>query len=289
MPVFPIRTKLSALMAAVALVVAAPAAPAFAKSHQLKKPTWLPKVTITEYYPAPERWFVGVPVTTPGLDRRSRVDWLYSARGVSMEGDGVGLDGQTYHIDSVGSSGWITKSGRKARFGSDSSVFAPFWRAEGFWRNSSGDVTFPLAQGGWFAGIGKHYVAPTDITFGAGTSRPLRYYRSIAVDPDLIPLGSLVYVPAYKPLNSDGWFRADDTGGAIIGRHIDVYRRPPESPSDQGRYLRDRRIFVVPKDRIAAYVKGVHGGAVAATAHARPLPPASLLGAPPAALLRVRR
>ncbi|HEY5142707.1 MAG TPA: 3D domain-containing protein [Solirubrobacteraceae bacterium] len=288
MPVFPIRTKLSALMAAVVLVVAAPVAPAFAKGHLLKKPTWLPKVTITEYYPAPEWWFVGAQVLTPGLDRKSRVDWLYSAHGVSMEGDGVGLDGKPYHIASVGSSGWITKGGKSARFGSGSSIFAPFWRAEGFWRNSNGDVTFPLETGGWFDGVGKHYRAPTDITFAAGASRPLRYYRSIAVDPNLIPLGSLVYVPAYKPLNRDGWFRADDTGGAIIGRHIDVYRRPPESSSDQGRFLQNRRIFVVPKDKVAAYVRGVHGGAVAAAAGARPLPPASLLGPPPPALLRPR-
>ena len=288
MPVFPIRTKLSALVAAVALVVSAPVAPAFAKSHPLKKPTWLPKVTITEYYPAPEWWFVGAQVVTPGLDRKSRVDWLYSARGVSMEGDGVGLDGKPYHIASVGSSGWITQAGKSARFGSDSSIFAPFWRAEGFWRNASGDVTFPLEQGGWFNGVGRHYKSPRDITFASGASRPLRYYRSIAVDPNLIPLGSLVYVPAYKPLNKDGWFRADDTGGAIIGRHIDVFRRPPESSSDQGRYLQNRRIFVVPKDQVAAYVKGVHGGAVASAAHARPLPPASLLAAPPAALLRPR-
>ncbi len=289
MPVLPIRTKLSALVAAVVLVAAAPVAPALAKSHQLKKPTWLSKVTITEYYPAPERWFIGAQVVTPGIDRKSRVDWLYSARGVSMEGDGVGLDGNLYHIDSVGSSGWITKAGKAARFGSDSSIFAPFWRGEGFWRNKRGDVTFPLAQGGWFAGVGRRYIAPTDITFAAGVSRSLRYYRSIAVDPKLIPLGSLVYVPAYRPLNKDGWFRADDTGGAILGRHIDVYRRPPESSSDQGRYLKDRRIFVVPRDRVAAYVKGVHGGAVAASAHARPLPPESLRGAPPAALLRPRR
>jgi 3D (Asp-Asp-Asp) domain-containing protein len=288
MPAFPIRTKLSALAAAVALIAAAPAAPALAKSRVLSKPTWLPKVTITEYYPAPEAWFVGAPVITPGLGRRSRVDWLYSARGVSMEGEGVGLDGRTYHIDSIGSSGWVTKAGRAARFGADASIFAPFWRAEGFWRNSHGDVTFPLAQGGWFAGVGKRYVAARDITFAPGASRPLRYYRSVAVDPSLIPLGSLVYVPAYKPLNGDGWFRADDTGGAIIGRHIDVFRNPPQSSSDQGRYLTGRRIFVVPKDRIAAYIKGVHGGAVASAAHARPPVPASLRGRAPAALLRPR-
>lgn len=272
MPVFPVRKELSALVAAVALGAAAPATPALAKGGPLKKATWLSKVTITEYYPAPERWFVGARVRTPGLERKSRVDWLYSARGLSMEGSGIGTDGKRYHIESVGSSGWITQSGKRARFGSGSSIFSPFWRAEGFWRNSDGDVTFPLEQGGWFAGVGRKYVKPTDITFGPGMGRPVRYYRSVAVDPKLIPLGSLVYVPAYKPLNKDGWFRADDTGGAIIGRHIDVYRRPPESPADQGRYLKGRRIFVVPKDQVAAYVKSVNG-AVSATVHGLPRPP----------------
>lgn len=252
MPVFPARKKLSTLVAALALVALAPVSGAQAKV--LTKTTWLSKVTITEYYPVPEWWFVGARVKTPGLDRKSRVDWLYSARGVSMEGDGIGLDGKPYHIASVGSSGWINAKGGRARFGVGG-IFAPFWRAEGYWKGPGGRVTFPLDGGGWYAGAGRRYVAPTDITFGTGRSRPLRYYRSVAVDPSLIPLGSLVYVPAYKPLNKDGWFRADDTGGAIIGRHIDVYRRPPDSASDSGRYLEARRIFVVPKNKVASYVK----------------------------------
>lgn len=40
---------------------------------------------------------------------------------------------------------------------------------------------------------------------------------TIAVDPGVIPLGSLVYVEGY------GWARALDTGGAIRGRFIDVW------------------------------------------------------------------
>lgn len=259
MPVLPTRKKLSTLVAALALVALAPITGAQAKV--LKKPSWVSKVTITEYYPVPEWWFVGARVNTPGLDRKSRIDWLYSARGVSMEGDGIGLDGKPYHIASVGSSGWITAKGRRARFGVGG-IFSPFWRAEGYWKGPSGQVTFPLDGGGWYAGAGKRYVEPKDISFGSGRSRPLRYYRSVAVDPSLIPLGSLVYVPAYKPLNKDGWFRADDTGGAIIGRHIDVYRRPPDSASDSGRYLEARRIFVVPKDKVGSYVKTARAAAL---------------------------
>ena len=43
---------------------------------------------------------------------------------------------------------------------------------------------------------------------------------------------------------------------AIKGRHIDVYRRPPDSSADSGRYLQNRRIFVVPQEDVAGYVDG---------------------------------
>lgn len=272
----PASMRRSALVALLVATVAA-AVPGVADARVLSKPAWLSKVTVTEYFPAPEWWFVGAAVDTPGLSRKSRVDWLYSARGVSMEGDGIGMDGRKYHISSIGSSGWITERGRRARFGRGG-IFAPFWRASGYWKNSRGAVTFPLRGGGWYAGPGKRYVDPGDIAFAKGPSRPLRFYRSVAVDPALIPLGSLVYVPAYKPLNKDGWFRADDTGGAIKGRHVDVYRRPPDSPADSGRYLRARRIFVVPKDDVASYVRAAR--AASADADAPPPVPRRILRAP---------
>ncbi len=248
----------SAITAALVTIAAATLLPATA-SAALKKETWLNGVTITEYFPAPEVWFVGQRVDTPGLSRKSRVDWLYSARGMSMEGDGVGTNGKRYHIENTGSSGWITSRGKNASFGVGG-VFSPFWRGEGYWRSKSGSVTFPLETGGWYAGTGTRYIRPTNISFAAGPSLDLSYYRSVAVDLSLIPRGSLVYVPDYKSKNKDGWFRADDTGGAIDGRHIDVYRPPPRRSSDSGNYMTGRRIFVVPKDRIAAYLKS-HGAA----------------------------
>lgn len=264
-----------ALLAALFSVLLAAPAPAL---KPVAKPGWLTKVVTTEYYPAPEKWFVGARVQAPGLARRARIDWLYSARGLSMEGDGIGTDGKMYHIADVGAGGWVTEAGRRARFGVGGS-WSPFWRSSGFWKTGGGKVTFPLLDGGWFAGEGRRYVPPAGITFAPGPSRPLVFYRSVAVDPRLIPLGSLVYLPDYVAANGDGWFRADDTGGAIKGRHIDVYRRPPADSGDQGRYAKGRRIFVVPKKDVARYA-ATHGSAKAAALTGRPPVPRSLLRRP---------
>ena len=56
---------------------------------------------------------------------------------------------------------------------------------------------------------------------------------------------SRLYIPAYRAIRG-GWFVAQDTGGAIIARHVDVCRPPPASPADGGRFLQDQRIYVVP-------------------------------------------
>jgi 3D (Asp-Asp-Asp) domain-containing protein len=61
---------------------------------------------------------------------------------------------------------------------------------------------------------------------------PLMPFRTIAVDPDVIPVGSVIYVPELrgKPFrfldrswNHDGYLFAGDRGGAITGAHIDVF------------------------------------------------------------------
>lgn len=209
------------------------------------KGRWLRGVTITEYWPAPERWFVGRPVKAPGLPGRHRIDWLYSALGVSMQGEGVGLDGRTYHISSLGSGGWVTARGRPTSPFDGWAAGAPFWRAGGYWKNRSAAVTFPLLRGGWYAGRGRRYVPLPGVSFARGPSLPLRFYQSIAVDPSVIPLGSRIYIPSYRHDGYGGWFVAQDTGGAINGRHVDVYRSPPASPAASGRYLTSQRVFVI--------------------------------------------
>jgi 3D (Asp-Asp-Asp) domain-containing protein len=215
----------------------------------LTKPTWLDRVVLTEYYPVPERWFVGEKVAAPGLAGLHRIDWLYSATGMSMEGDGIDLAGQPVHIAQLGDDGWInadgkpTKPGHRGRW----SHGEPFWRTGGYWLDRARKPTFPLAAGGWSGDAGRRYVPLPGVSFAPGPSRPLRYYQSVAVDPRLIPLGSRIYIPAYKGVGgSDGWFVAADTGGAIIGRHLDIYRPPPAAAASAANFVSDARVYVVP-------------------------------------------
>ena len=188
----------------------------------------------------PEKWFVGEKVEAPGLPGQHRIDWLYSARGVSMEGDGIDLDGNKVHIEELGDGGWVNARGRSTDSDGDGhwSSGSPFWRAGGYWKSAAGDVTFPLDAGGWFMGEGARYFDPPGATFGPASRRPLTPYKSIAVDPDLIPMGSKVYISQYK--DKGGWFTAADVGGAIQGRHVDVFRSPPASLDDKGQYFPGR-------------------------------------------------
>jgi 3D (Asp-Asp-Asp) domain-containing protein len=221
-------------------------APPPVPEHPIVRAQWLSGVTITEYYPAPESWFAGRRVPAPGLSGTYAADWLYSARGLAMEGSGVDRFGRRVQIAELGSTGWVNAAGQPTVpvcLGKWSNGF-PVWLIGG-WRNARGAVTFPLASGGWSNGPGVRTFPYGGVTFAPQSASPLVYYRTIAVDQRLIPLGSHVYVPAYRQLGG-GWFIARDTGGAIKGRHIDVYRPPPATPADLGRYMTGQRILVIP-------------------------------------------
>jgi 3D (Asp-Asp-Asp) domain-containing protein len=159
---------------------------------------WLRRFELTEYYPALESWFSGALVSAPGLAGRYPIDWLYSALGLSMQGEGIAENGQWFHIAGLGAGGWLTAAGRTNAIFGDTAK-APYWRSGGFYRAARGAITYPLAGGGWSDGAGVRYVAPpAGISFAPGPAKPLTYLRSVAVDPRVIALGSYIFIPRVR-------------------------------------------------------------------------------------------
>ena len=91
---------------------------------------------------------------------------------------------------------------------------------------ASGSVPAVSGGGEWLAtsygppwgGIQGNGITATGIDL-----RPDKQAYIIAVDPTIIPLGSYVHVSP-NPFNDEAiTFEAADTGGAILGKHIDIY------------------------------------------------------------------
>lgn len=78
------------------------------------------------------------------------------------------------------------------------------------------------------AGIGTRTASGTRVTEG----------RTIAVDPDVIPLGWWVYIEGM------GFRRAEDTGGAIKGNKIDMYFDSLQNARDFGRKS-GKKVYVI--------------------------------------------
>ncbi|MBS2019334.1 MAG: hypothetical protein JST00_41105 [Deltaproteobacteria bacterium] len=100
-------------------------------------------------------------------------------------------------------------------------------------RRDGSYVKYVSGGGGWcgdydrLCNCGSARFAPASGVVGASGRTLIKGY-SIAVDPGVIPLGSYVWLAELGH-----WFRADDTGGAIKGMHIDVYTAD-EDPSLAG-------------------------------------------------------
>ena len=71
------------------------------------------------------------------------------------------------------------------------------------------------------------------------SGRPAEPYVSVAVDPFMIPLGSTVYLDYGDGMLRE--FRADDTGGAVVGAHIDVCMATHEEALEHG--VREARVY----------------------------------------------
>ena len=214
--------------------------------HKITRPRWVSGVLVTEYYAIRESWFKGKLTVAPGLSGRHRVDWLYGVHGVAMNGEGLGLDGRYYHFAGPYGIGWVNRRGGTTTpcWNGVWTGGRPAWLSLG-WRTSSGAVTYPLTGGGWANGRATRFIPPPpDLRFGPGHSRTLPFWHAVATDPKVIPYGSRVFLPAYCDTPARGWFEALDTGGAIIGLHVDVYRPPP--PTLELRKLSNQKAYVVP-------------------------------------------
>ncbi|MGA2012773.1 MAG: 3D domain-containing protein [Solirubrobacteraceae bacterium] len=73
------------------------------------------------------------------------------------------------------------------------------------------------AYGPPWGGIQGDGITATGIDLRSG-----RAMLEVAVDPQLIALRSFVHVDP-NPFGTSGAFYAGDTGGAIVGRHVDIY------------------------------------------------------------------
>jgi 3D (Asp-Asp-Asp) domain-containing protein len=64
--------------------------------------------------------------------------------------------------------------------------------------------------------------------FTATMTRP-QEGRTVAVDPEIIPLGSLVWIEGW------GWLVAEDTGGLIKGKIVDIFMENESDALEWGR------------------------------------------------------
>lgn len=84
-------------------------------------------------------------------------------------------------------------------------------------------------------GQNRYVVVGEKAPYGYGNSKkyPLEPFRSLAVDPKVIPIGTELYIPEFYGMRymdpygnyrlHDGRFRAVDVGGAIKGNRIDMF------------------------------------------------------------------
>ncbi len=256
------RRLAAACLIAGAVVLSIGAATASAQTIP-PRPQQLGSYWITYYWFAPEAWFTAKKMVAPGLKVAYREDFLYSARGISMQGTGTGDDNVMIHWRS-GRGAWVNKEGAETQTAAGGFTNgAPYSRPGGcvWWAKdpatgnpnlASSDnkrPTFANDDGTWQnppANKDAYTVVcnkaavlagqPDDLNyrgypdlFGIGIGTAVTPWRSIAVDRSVIPKGSIIYIEALKNTPSKGCFSADDTGGAIIGKHIDVLIPPDKT------------------------------------------------------------
>lgn len=94
--------------------------------------------------------------------------------------------------------------------------------------------------------VSAYSINAPDMSWSTGktaTGTQVQEGRTIATDPNVIPLGSQVELicPRYPSVN--GVYIAEDTGGAIKGNKLDLYIHSAERAVDFGRRQCSARIL----------------------------------------------
>jgi 3D (Asp-Asp-Asp) domain-containing protein len=150
------------------------------------------------------------------------------------------------------------------------------------WAHALGRSRFKRSRGPYGEGAGDVDLVP---------------YRTIAVDPSTLPLGTVLYVPDARGVTvtrpdgtrvvHDGYFFAADTGGAIKRMHIDVFCGVATSNCFPGVVHSDATktfdAYVVDDAEARRFLSGLHRPTVdaAVLSDAAPTPPAAPPSPPP--------
>ncbi len=106
---------------------------------------------------------------------------------------------------------------------------------------------------------------------------PLLPFRTVAVDADIIPLESVIYAPDLRGMTfrydgklyvHDGYLFAGDRGGAIHGKHIDIFTAPGKDDPFPGVISSTaaktfQAHIVEPEDPAAGALRAAHAGVCA--------------------------
>jgi len=134
---------------------------------------------------------------------------------------------------------------------------ADYFKKPASWTRAAGRSRFDVSKGPFGDGAGGFQVVP---------------FRSVAVDTRLIPLGTVLYVPAARGVAitlpsgrravHDGYFFASDRGGGIRDNHIDVFAGNwPENPFPSFVSSTPQRPFeayVVADERVKPHLHRLH-------------------------------
>lgn len=106
-----------------------------------------------------------------------------------------------------------------------------------FTHGGKSDRNFIDCSGTPYAGVSTkirgNRFAPSNTPYGKGSYAQVIPFRSLAVDPNYIDYGSVIYIPQARgkritlddgtSFTHDGYFFAADTGSAIKGCHVDYF------------------------------------------------------------------